>query len=336
MLLFIGLITFAVACDSLEPDTLLVDDNLKISDDPLIISAETSGIIDLATLIDASGAYRFTTSQPKFGTLESLGGSLLKYTSFDSIEVDRDGFKLTVFNESNVIVDEDSVIIIIPSDSTDIPCGVWALTDYVPNVDSSVVIDVLANDTACGIDKSMLQVSIATELDSAGTPIPPSYFGTLELLGNGRIRYTPGPSYPGEDKFIYKLTKPAGIPNESDAEVVSYGFVYLSGTPEDTIAHCDGFGLADDIYEFSVDSIEIAHRYYLPVTGNDVICESDISKIHFVLLDSINLGLVEYGPGLDFYYTLPDNASSGFVDEFRYEICANGMCGTATVTIKAK
>lgn len=315
-------------CDMLEADRESTPGELQLKDEAIYLTPQTSGIIDLRSLLTKSADVRLAvTSQPRFGKLESLGNDLLQYVPNDGVMEAKDGFAVSMFSDNNSFLGKDSVIIIITPDSTAIPCGVWAMTDYVYNITGPVIIDVLANDTACNVDSTRLEVTLA-EIEMNGDPGHAS-FGRVELLTGGRIRYTPGSEFAGEDKFIYRLRKPADIPNPGDPEEISHGLVYISRRDS-----CDNDLTAiDDLYTFGADSLIGADTVYLDVTGNDVFCAGSVT---LTIEQEPEHGYVEYSGDLKVKYIFPYPVWAGMKDEFIYEICAENQCDQARVTIKTE
>jgi hypothetical protein len=332
VLIFLVIIgSFLSGCDTLEPDTIEDQTNVEIKSDPIVLTPQSSGIINLKALINStSGNHTFRiSSQPKLGKLESLGNDLLQYVPNEGVTKGRDGFKLSIFGNNNIIIDEDSVTIIITPDSTAYPCGVWAFEDYVYNVDSAVVIDVLANDAACGIDVSQLEVSIP-EIIINGKSVPASY-GAVDVLSDGKLRYTPGANYNGGDLFYYQITKPKNIPNHGDPEETSIAMVYIIGP-----INCDSLEVRNDFFILQLDSIQTDTLQFdtvtLAVVANDNWCTRQFPQME--IIDFPDGSATPTWGNMGVLYTPPPNATVGYIDRFRYRLCVNHQCKEADVTIK--
>ena len=320
----------ATACDVLEADQKLSPENVSLKNTQLYISPDGPGIINLRSLVENGGVARISvSSQPKLGVLKSLGDDLVQYTLNNGIVEGKDEFLVSVLGDNNVVVNEDTVHIIITRDSTSLPCGIYAVTDYVYNVSAAVDIAVLANDTACSVPVSQLIVSIP-DLVIDGVPVPKSYYGSLQVLTDGRIRYTPGPDFAGEDKFVYSVTKPANVPQQGDPELIAHGFVYIQG-----VADCrDSLRLNDDLFTFRYDSIPASmDSVYLAVTANDVLCTEVANDYVFSLSDFPDKGVAGYWNN-GFMYSFRDSLVQGYQDKFRYKICIDGKCDEAEVIIR--
>jgi hypothetical protein len=342
-LAFTGLAVFAGSmlnsCDTLESDKAPVE-NITLNDDAIYVTPASSGIINLRSLVNSNSNVRLqVSSQPRHGSLTSLGNDLLLYTKDALVTSAHDGFLLSIFSADNTFLKSDSVIIIVSPDSTDVPCnGLVAMTDYAYYSDSTnnegyIDIAVLANDMFCGIDSSQVQVSIP-QLENVNVP----YYGSLQIIADGRIRYTPNNEFAGEDKFIYQITKPANVPNQGDPEVIAHGMVYISGAKS-----CkDQLELFNDQFLVTLDSISsdttasdttaFGKIYYFNVTANDNFCTQAINNFSFSI---VNLPQGEWDYALDygFKYIAPSYATPGFVDTFSYQVCVDDVCKEATVTI---
>ncbi|WP_131655705.1 Ig-like domain-containing protein, partial [Methylocucumis oryzae] len=96
------------------------------------------------------------------------------------------------------------------------------------NQDSSVTIDVLANDSFEG---SPVITDVTT----------PSH-GTVEINADGTVTYTPNPGYTGNDSFTYTVTSPDGITETATVNIVVNPVNHAPTASNDT-----GIGLEDDV-----------------------------------------------------------------------------------------
>jgi hypothetical protein len=327
LILMMTVSTILAGCDLLQDDQE-TETEITLSDEAIYLTPSTSGIIDLKSLVSAGANVTLqVATQPSYGTLQSLGQDLLQYTPNNGVTEAYDGFTVAIYNATHTFIGEDSVTIIITQDSVSVPCGIWALTDYVHNVTGPVDIYVLENDTACGVQPNLLEVSIP-DLEVNGAPVPKSYYGTVEVLANGAIRYTPGPDFPGHDHFIYSIRKPENVPNAGDAELIGHGYVYISGG-----THCtDSLIAMDDFFTFG-DSIAQVDSLYLNVIGNDIFCTDSTSTFEMTVTEWPQ-GHLQYAWNHGFDYTFPLGATTGFQDRFVYRICQNNNCDEAEVIIR--
>lgn len=294
----------AAGCDTMEQDA--DGQALSINKEPVYLLAD-GGFIDLPSRIMAPGKIRVEiTGSTRNGSLKDLGAGLLQYAPRKGAAHDSFGFR--VFNSSNRVLAEDTIGIIIPPDTTDLPCAnsIYTRNDTVYNVTGVTIIDVLANDYSCA---PYLHVGIFGQ---------PSY-GTATLLDN-KVRYTPGPSFTGYDSIVYRANVVTGQPDFPYA----YGVVYIRKT---SASNCVPVANNDLFYKPLNDTSTIA----LDVLANDVLCDST---------NTITVP-VETGPRRGFatadnvakkiWYrnTIGSNAN----DTLRYQLCSPAGCSTARVII---
>ncbi|HYG03409.1 MAG TPA: Ig-like domain-containing protein [Chryseosolibacter sp.] len=341
---FMGMVILS-GCDMLQEDKSAQQPELEFVSDPLVITPAGSGIIDLRSLIASSGNYSFQISQrPTLGTLQSMGGDVLRYTANEGVNEGQDAFIVSVFSSANSLLGQDSVSIVITQDSTNMPCGVYAINDYAYYSDSTAVdghidIDVLLNDILCGVEPSQIEVSIPEDLMEGSNPLPQAHFGTVSVLADNRIRYTPDDMFNGTDSIIYKLVKPAGVPEAGDPEITAYGFIFISAqksNPPDSSCK-DSFYLNDDFYVIRLndqdstagDSTNV-RKIFIGLFDNDFLCPA----YTFEFTDPENGGIIsEWNYAGQMYYEAPPLAVTGFADSFSYEVCIEGVCREASVTI---
>lgn len=332
MLVLLALAALLNSCDVFESEVSPDKGKVGILQKSIVITPKSSGIIDLQSMVGSTGNSRISiTSQPSLGTLQSMGGGIVKYTPHAGITSGRDRLLLSIYSDKNVLEAKDSIVVDINSDTTNIPCSlaVIAQNDLIYNVSGPIDIDVLANDTVCQVSRSALVVSIPDNLGMDGVLIPKSYFGTLEVLPNGKIRYTPGPNFTKEDKFIYQVTKPEGLPQAGDFATVGYGYVYLSAV----ITCKDSLKLENDDFTFGLDSIAVTDSLYLNTAANDVLCLNALNDFQFTIKE-FPAGQLFYGHDYGFIYLRPVNAIKGKMDKFSYRLCIDGSCKEAEVVIR--
>lgn len=321
-------------CDQFETEVASGDEGLTTIQKEIVITPKNSGIFNLQSLIAGTGNRRLAiTSSPLLGTLESLGNDVLRYTPHTGIVNGRDRLLISVFSPSNVVEKQDSIVIVITSDSTKVPCdlSVRAQNDLVYNVGTAgVEITVLDNDSVCGVPRSQLVVTVPEDLVIAGVPMPKSYFGNVVVLPDGRIRYTPGKDFKGGDKFVYRVEKPANVPKPGDFETVGYAFVYITSADSSCKSRLT---LTDDAFRFKLDSINRTDSLFLNTGANDVICTQAVNNFVFTI-KKFPAGKLYYGPDYGFKYLIPSNAQRGFFDEFSYQVCVDDVCKEAQVKIK--
>jgi hypothetical protein len=308
---------FLASCDTFETDPDLQVPDVELESGELVVMTNGSTFIDLATQIKSNVPINFSITSPvQNGLLTDLGGGLLQYQPTRGLEKGRDSFVFSVFSENNQFITKDTIVIVIENDSTQLPCGIYTNNDYVYGFsgDSSVVIDVLANDFICSIDSVDVRVSIHRPAKNY-----PPYFGTASVVDN-KIVYTAGASFQTSDKLLYK------IESVSDASKVSYGYVYItSENPCWPVATNDFF---------VIDSLEtIADSVFIPAFDNDRLC-SPINNSQVSISRQPNFGSVRIATR-GFLYTAPETliVIENFTDSFTYQLCDGNRCTSAQVTI---
>ena len=303
----------ALSCDVLEPDPDVLEPTTNVNGKAIYVLANSPSIVDLNDKLQTNIPVRIAlTSQARHGNISDLGKGLLQYTPSVGNSRARDGFEFTVYSLNNEVIKRDSVIIFIENDSTNLPCNIYPLSDYVYGVaHDPVVVDVTNNDIICG---GNVVVSIYKPENSF-----PPYFGQAEVVGN-KVKYNPNSTFQGSDKIVYKIS------TTSDTSRTAYGIVYLSGD-----SACS-FRVGDDLYifnQYAADSLIV-----LPVFQNDSLCDS--TNQYQVNLKSAPVhGQASLGQN-GFNYKVPVTVTFPFSDYFTYEVCIDATCKTARVDIKIK
>lgn len=305
------LMSAVVACDMLESDPDVLAPETDFTDDEIYVLANETSFIDLNTSLKTNVPAQIEiTSETRYGKLTDLGSGILQYEPTIGNATARDNFEFTVSTLNHEVIKRDTVVIVIENDSTQLPCNLYPRPDYVYGVkDSTIVIDVTNNDIICN-------TTVTVSVFKPSNNFPP-YFGQAEVVGN-KIKYTPGPSFDGTDKIMYKITA-VGNPSR-----VAFGMVYISGD-----SSCS-FGLVDDQYTFSqsaVDSLAI-----LRVFQNDSLCKS-IDQYQINLKSGPTYGQVARVAN-GFSYKVPSVVTYPFQDHFIYEVCVDALCKTANVTVR--
>jgi hypothetical protein len=206
-------LVLAAGCDTMEQD--IDGKTLSINNDPAYFLPGSGGYIDLGARILSPGKVRVEITGPTSnGELKDLGKGLLQYSPFKGSTA-KDSFRFRVFSDDNRVLGEDTIGIIIPSDTSKLPCAVYARNDSAKNVTGPVTVDVLANDYSCSMP---LSVSIN---------VAPTY-GTASVVGN-KIVYTPGTSFKGHDAILYKATTsdPSMLPGYALLRIVGIDSVLI-------------------------------------------------------------------------------------------------------------
>ena len=170
--------------------------------------------------------------------------------------------------------------------------------------DVPVVVDVLGNDSDAdsALDpSSVVPASLASN-------------GTVDIVGDGTLLYTPSPDFFGSDAFGYEVCDVEGL---CDGATVSVDVLPVNDPPT----------AADDEAATDEDTPVV-----VDVLGNDGDIDSPLDPGSvFVAVapgtgtaDAAGDGTVVYTPALDFFGS----------DTFGYEVCdVFGLCDAATVTV---
>jgi hypothetical protein len=233
----------AAGCDTVEQDA--DGQMLSINNDPVYFLPGGDGFIDLGERIISPGKVSVEiTGTTKNGSLKDLGKGLLQYSP--SKGSTKDSFRFRVFSDNNNILGEDSIGIIIPGDTTTMPCAVYTRPDSALNVTGTVTIDVAANDYACFTDLT-ISVNVVSQHGSAS-------------VVNNKIVYTPNSSFEGRDQLLYKAVS-------SDPSMVpGYNMVWIFGP--DSLSNCHSIANNDIFYKPFGDTTLV----YLDVLANDEVC----------------------------------------------------------------
>lgn len=303
------IIVLVSSCDILESDNDVLTPVVEIKNKEIYVLANGQSFIDLQSKIQTSQPARLSvTSDPRHGKLIDLGQGILQYSPSTGSAKGRDGFEFTVYSNSNEIIKKDSVIIIIESDSTNLPCNIYPVADYVYSVrPEGVLIDVTANDIICS---NTIEVSVYKPADTF-----PPYYGTAQVQNN-KILYTPESTFNGTDKIMYKVSA-------SNPTRIAYGMVYITSD-----SFCV-FSVANDVYLY--DSLFAGNTLEIPVFQNDSLCLA-LNQYQVNIKSNPSYGVVSPTPG-GFRYTVGD-FEGRVADQFSYEVCIDATCKTARVDVK--
>jgi hypothetical protein len=298
-------LVWAAGCDTMDQD---VDGQaLSINDDPAYFLAN-NGYIDLGSRIVSPGKIKVEiTGSTRNGELTDLGKGLLQYQRFKGNSSAKDSFRFRVFSNDNKVIGEDTINIIIPTDTTQLPCAaVYTRNDSVRNVTGAVTVDVAANDYSCSAPLT-ITVNVAPR------------YGTASIVGN-KIQYVPGPSFPGHDNLLYKAA------TADPAMIAGYAMLWLIGP--DTVA-TPGCTLAatDDLFFKPKNDTSLM---YLDVLANDIVCDS-LSGFSIASQPQFGTAFVH---GILKKIGYRNVSSPGKDDTLRYRICGPGGCATAKTIIK--
>lgn len=290
----------AAGCDTMEQDA--DGQMLSINNEPAYIMPNGDGFIDLTSRIVSPGKIKVEiTGSTRHGELTDLGKGLLQYSP--EKKSNRDSFSFRVLSSDNKVLGEDSIGIIIPTDTTQLPCHyVYSRNDTASGVTNPITVDVLANDYSCS-DSLTISVSVAPE------------FGTASIVGN-KVRYVPNSGFSGSDRVLYKAVS-------SDPSVIAgYAWLVIYGTDPDCVPIA-----VDDLFFKPVNDTT---SMFLDVLANDTLCDS---ASNVVIGLNPHYGNAWYDATVKKigYRNFP---TSNHDDTVRYNVCSGAGCSNALAIIK--
>lgn len=311
--LVVLLTVFAWSCDLFENDVVPDDKEVTLGQTDFYTLPNASAVIDLKSLVKSYSQVSLTIiDQPSHGDLEKITDAVFEYRP-DANFKGRDYFLIDIRSNGASVL-KDSITITIGQDTTEFPCGLYAVLDsatipYSPSGPNVAQIRVLDNDRICGIDKTDVEVSIFAAPSHGGASVVET--SPLE------IRYTAAAGFSGDDYFIYRISDP------SDTSAYSLAFVTVTvfGAPCSTTLENDYA-----IFEKS-DSMKTIN-----VFQNDNICGIDSVNDEFTIIDGANFGTA-MPEGMGIIHYLPDPLANYATDSLVYQYCHNNVCQTAKLRI---
>lgn len=313
------LLILCYGCDSLESDNL-PDDKIRIEGSKLYTLTNTSAYIDLRALVKTSETIQFkVVSPPRNGRLSEMDKGILQYSPYASFKKGKDYFLFSVLSRDNKVLHQDSVIIIVSSDTTSLPCGLYAVTDSInTSSNAGIIIDVLKNDFLCDSVHTQLQV-----YKPAANAVP--LYGSAVVVNGNKIKYTPNGAPSGPDYIFYKLS------STLDSGRYTFGKVVINYQPVVNVS----FALNNDTYTFGKDSLAVSDTLRLAVFDNDYLPGAGY------------LASIVSPPGKGTATVYPSNATGSIryvitsalsvrTDSLTYQVCKGIQCKTARAYIKLK
>lgn len=302
---------FLIGCDE---ENLPIEETVQLKKAEHFTLSSTATYIDLKSLVNTTSAVQLSVlSEPAKGKLTTIGNGVLEYLPVKDFTNGQDFFRFAVYNQSNKLLAEDTVVITISEDPSVLPCGLYARSDYARSYDGeNLILDVLENDLICDSIQAVLHINYSLE----ALPI----HGVAQLMDN-KIKYFPKAGYVGVDSFIYKLAA------ATDTSRCSYGKVRVLIQPEEPVD--PNFVPFNDTYMISRDSLGINH--YLSVFANDYLPGNRSAY------SSSLIGLPHYGEATGYSMSSiiykPTTALIGKTDSITYQVCKGSNCKTAKVYI---
>jgi hypothetical protein len=239
-----------------------LNDRPDAVDDAASVSGSGTTTIDvLANDTDIDGTVESTsvlvTQQPTNGSVRLAGNGDLIYTAqagFSGADV----IRYTVADNLGQQSEEATVTITVGALPTANPDVGGAFAG-----DGEFDIDVLSNDTGV-LDLSSLQIDMQ-----------PSN-GTVTILSDGTLRYTPTAAFTGEDTFSYSIADSAGrrsLPGEVTVRYVASGrqnpVMFSDVNADGDISPDDALRVINKLAEDGRDSNGIVLRDGIPIADDD-------------------------------------------------------------------
>jgi hypothetical protein len=311
-IMIVAIAMLSYSCDVLQDDDPSTDSQVEISNDKVYVLPNGSAYIDLYSKVKTSGTVKLNISgQPRHGNITELSSGFLQYSPDNAFKRGQDAIAFSIYSATNEFIKFDSVIIIVEDDTTQLPCGIYPRNDSVYNVTGPVTIDVLQNDVLC--DSSDLIV----EVYKPSASFPP-YAGTATVVSGNRIQYTPGSSFTGTDKIIYKVYSP------TDTAKIGFGVVYIEKEQP-----CN-WQLRNDHYTVNSDSLT-TNLLRLLVFNNDTLC-LDTAQYTFSISKAPRYGTASLYKTYAIDYIVPDTTAT-ITDSLYYKVCYGSQCKEASVGI---
>lgn len=304
-------------CDVLEPDVDPGNPQVQIIDKELYVTPNGSGYIDLYSMVKTQGTVRLdVTSQPRRGSLTEMGKGLFQYTAGGDFRKGTDSFTFQIYSQNNTLLREDSVVIVVETDTTDFPRGFYPQNDTAYNIVSEITIDVLANDV---LGAGSAQVGV--EIYRPGPDFPP-HAGTATVVSGNMIWYSPRAGVNGYDSIFYKVF--------SLADPSKFGIAKVLIAPGPS---CQ-FQLMDDSFVVATDTL-LGDTVWLNIFQNDALCSIPVKNYQFEILEDARAGTAFYDSAGGFGYRLPEEPYM-VIDTVIYRMCYRQRCATAKAIIKLK
>ena len=313
----IGLLgVLAQACDDLNKDVIPPDEQLELATDVNIpLTTGSPAILNLLQAANLTGNATISIKKdPEKGTAVITKSALLKYIPDVDFTSGTDQVIYTVCVDGRC----DDGIVEFRYEEPGHTCAVKTVTDKAvtqPGVQQPVMLSVLSNDDACQDVFAVGTLSIAETPDHGEAS-----------AGDGAIFYYPPADYEGSVLFVYSIA------TQGDPEKLYYGQVEIAVSSSGVVANNDLFDYTFQEYLNTLKPGYNSLDYSLEqILGNDnygmlSIVDLEISitadPAHGTILYS-PLELIRYTPGVDFAGD----------DSFTYQICYDGSCDEATVTI---
>lgn len=315
--LAIALTLFAAwSCDLFDDDVVPEQSQVTVGKTDVYALTNSTAIIDLKSMIKSYSQVELTvTTQPAHGNLQKIREAVFQYTPDANFRNGKDHFRIRLSSNGKTVT-EDSVIIHVGQDTTQFPCGLYALMDSVnipANHPGVTVIDALDNDFTCGFEPADLKLTLFSN----------AQHGVAAVDNNFKLAsYQQDANFSGHDYFLYQIT------SISDTSYSSIGVVSIF---VDNGGVCE-INLEDDGFFQEVTSAT-SPVFNINVTFNDELCDYNPAVDLLIINGAPGRGTAVLSAGGDIQYTVSEPFTESFNDSLTYKYCKNDVCYTATLRL---
>ncbi len=303
------------ACDEAAPDVIPTSEEVDAAMDTDVPLTNGPVIVNLIQSTNLLGDATIAISKvPEKGIIEILESALLKYTPNEQFTDGVDSATYTICVGDNCDAGTLTFRYEIDTDG----CVIKTENDFVsvPLPSQQVVIEILDNDEPC---QGAFDVPTLTIV---------SLSGGEAVATDGLIFYYPVDGLEGSAELIYSIA------TQNEPEVLHYGVVSIDLLPEEVAE----LATNDDTFEYTYEEYQDELLQYnslgidlADILANDSLEQQPLGALEISLADQSTSGTTTYNSG-EFFAYRPGETFTGS-DSFTYQVCIDGRCSKATVTI---
>lgn len=309
-----------LSCDNLEDDVIPESTDLislNTYEKNMYIKPGGELMINVAAKLQSrSNAIVQIGESPKNGSLQFVNGELLKYAASENFTTGSDFFTIKVMRDSQVL-DQDTISIIIPTDTTDYPCWNGAMADRFfvdrDSLQGPYKMDVLSNDYLC--DSTTFSLAVVQQPQHGSAKTAKNTIHYKPKFSDNKILIT-------KDTFLYELCQMVEGNKHCTLAKVEINFF---NKPDSCLLNA-----VDDYKLIIADSADSDTTYLavIDILANDQICgySTELSISH----PAKNGGA--YIQNNNLYYSYPKDFTGN--DTLKYQICdSTAFCSEAIVSL---
>lgn len=189
-------------CDLTNHDIVYPDPTPASLQAKMFVRAGTSALMDFTPFVNSSTLISIS-KDAQTGTINFVDGKFLRYVPNPYVTEGTDNFIININDTQSQVS-----VVIMSTSNTNPPCAAGAMSDKtLSKINTSVTIDVLANDQFCG----------GADLNTFKIITQPTH-GQLKIDGS-KLTFTPNTNFVGIDKAIYQVSGKDTLVKNSSAEV---------------------------------------------------------------------------------------------------------------------